>query len=215
MKSARLAQHPRAHAALQYWLGKGYDKARPTDVDESRKGVWFAGGRKVDEEVTQRFGADVAALQAGQYEDWGQAYDGLAYVIIADQLSRNVHRGTAASVALDERALRRAEAMLASGEAERVRPAHRTWLVMPYMHSEQLTDQQTCVQLCEAMEAECAALDAGGSAAKMFAANASFARRHLAVIERFGRFPHRNALLGRQATEAEASALSDGSVESF
>jgi uncharacterized protein (DUF924 family) len=116
-------------------------------------------------------------------------------VILLDQMSRNIHRGTPGMYEHDSRALAVAERAIARGEDAALPKEERRWLYMPFMHSEKLADQERCVELCRA-----AGLDA----------TLPFAVEHADIVRRFGRFPHRNAILGRASTKAETDYLEGG-----
>jgi steroid delta-isomerase-like uncharacterized protein len=126
-------------------------------------------------------------------------------VIALDQLPRNLFRGSARSFAYDGLALEAAEAALGAGFDRELHPLEAGFLYLPFEHAERLDAQQRCVESMEALEAR------GGPAHRgMLAEWADYARRHRAVIERFGRFPHRNVALGRISTAAERAYLAGG-----
>ena len=91
-------------------------------------------------------------------------------------------------------------------------PLQRVWVYMPYMHSEVLADQEECVRLFSALAGECAALPGGDALATMAAQNIHYAELHRDVVQKWGRFPHRNSLLGRESTPEEVAGLADGSI---
>jgi uncharacterized protein (DUF924 family) len=161
---------------------------------------WFADSKRwwkkdpaFDAEIRERFGALHSAIEADECEDWLQSARGaLAYVVVLDQFSRNMFRGSARMFASDERALRAAKAAIDDGHDQTLGDAERGFLYMPFMHSEALADQDRCVELF-------AASDAPG--------NLKFAEQHRDIIRRFGRFPHRNELLGRESTDEEREFL--------
>lgn len=156
---------------------------------------WFRKDPAFDAEIHARFGALHAAIEAGEHEAWRTTPRGaLAYVIALDQFARNMFRGTPRSFASDPRALAAATAAIARGDAAALTPPERVFLYMPLMHSEDLADQDRCVALFAALG---------------IAENLAFAEAHRAVIRRFGRFPHRNAILGRPSTPEEIAFLAE------
>lgn len=154
---------------------------------------WFRADPEVDRAVRTAFGDLYERFVQFGTEDWEATPDGaLAAVLGFDQLPRNLFRGQARAFATDERALALAERAIARGFDQALPPQRRMMLYMPFQHSEDRAIQARSVALFEAL-GEPRALD--------------FARRHQAVIERFGRFPHRNAALGRASTAEETTFL--------
>ena len=159
---------------------------------------WYAGGDALDGEIRGRF-AEVwqAALQGG-LEHWVESPAGaLAYIVICDQLSRNMHRGKADSFASDALARAAAVKAVANGWDLEVPEPERQFFYMPFNHSENPGDQAECVRLTEER--------LPGSPANLL-----HSRAHQEVIRRFGRFPGRNAALGRADTPEEAAFLAEG-----
>lgn len=196
------ALDPVAGTVLSFWFGSASPDA-PVD-DEHRK-RWFAKDDAFDARVRDDFLAVHAAVVAGQHDDWlGTPPGRLAYVIVLDQFSRNMFRGTPGMFASDPQALRAAVEGLERGD-DRALPEHwRTFLYMPFMHSERLEDQDRCVALFTA------ARDAAPAPARASWENAvKFAGMHRDIVARFGRFPHRNAILGRASTPGEEAFLKE------
>jgi uncharacterized protein (DUF924 family) len=187
-------------AVLEFWFGP-LDEHGSADAVHSQR--WFTKDAAFDAEIRRRFGALHAAIAAGEQADWlASAREALAHVIVLDQFSRNLFRDSGQAFATDARALVAAELALDRGDARELLLAERMFLYMPLMHAENLATQQRCVELfrelaARAPEALRAQLDGA----------TKFAERHLEIIERFGRFPHRNAALGRETTEAELEFL--------
>ena len=156
---------------------------------------WFRGGERVDRMVAERFAGLAADAAAGVLDGWADTPDGaLALVLLLDQFPRNLHRDNAAAYAQDPKALAVANAAVARGDDQRVSYTRRPFFYLPFEHSEAMADQDRCVALFEAY----------GDANML-----DYAERHRAVIARFGRFPHRNAVLGRPATTEETAYLKD------
>ncbi len=159
--------------------------------DETGAEKWFVKDARFDEAVAGRFGAIYTAAAAGALEDWPAAADGaVALVILFDQFPRNMFRDSPQAFATDAMARDVVNTALARGFDGVVPPLHRQFLYMPLMHSERIEDQERCVALIAAMGAD-------------FAEVLSYAIAHRDIVARFGRFPHRNAVLGRESRAAE------------
>ena len=174
-------------ALLDFWIG-------PTD---ERREVWFDADPAFDAALGDGFGALARRAAEGVLDHWAETAAGaLALVLLLDQAPRNLHRGTAAAFACDAKARRVARAAITKGFDRHLPPVRRQFLYLPFEHSEKLADQDESVRLF-------ATLPEG----ELRDDCAAYARHHHAVIARFGRFPHRNAALGRSSTEAEAEFL--------
>ncbi len=182
-----------AQAVLDFWFGA------PTSADfgQSRK-AWFTKDDAFDRTIRERFGALVEQTLRGEHDDWAdQPPSALARIIVLDQLTRNAFRGTARAFAGDARALAAAGRMVAAGEDEVLPPFMRTFVYLPFEHAEALAMQDESVRLFRRLVGD------GDDPAKLV----DFALRHHAIIERFGRFPHRNQFLDRQSTAEEIAFL--------
>lgn len=153
---------------------------------------WWRKDPAFDAEVRDRFLALHDAVDRGECEDWLATSRGsLAYAIVLDQLSRNMFRGTARMFASDARAREAARRALDRGNDRALSTDERMFLFMPFMHSEDAADQDRCIALFASAVPD----------------HLRFAEQHRAIIRRFGRFPHRNALLGRESTAEEQEFL--------
>ena len=160
---------------------------------------WFDSTPALDQQIRQRFEPLLVQAAAGALDHWHETPEGaLALCILLDQFPLNMYRGDPASFATEQQAVTVTKAALASGLDERLPDAHKSFLYMPLMHSESLDDQDLSVSLFEKAGLE---------------QNARFARHHRDLIRRFGRFPHRNAILGRSSSPEELEYLS--SPEAF
>ena len=162
---------------------------------EAGRERWFSKDNNFDRALTARFHS--AHLQAAgrQFDHWNENAEGaLALQILLDQLPRNVYRGNAHAYATDPLALSFALAAIKAGLDQQIDPALRMFCYMSLMHSENLVMQQHCVELFEKL---------GGD-------EVAYAREHHDIIERFGRFPHRNPALGRVTTADEQKFLKSG-----
>jgi uncharacterized protein (DUF924 family) len=170
--------------------------------------LWFGKSAQTDRDIRDRFGADVALAAGGFYDPWALNAEHprrvVALVILLDQFPRNIYRDTAQMYACDARCQTIVKRALRAGMAERLRPIERVFLCLVLTHSERLDDQHLCMALWGHTMAELAPDDPVRVFQDIF-------QRHLLVIERFGRFPHRNTVLQRASTAAEEAFLGDGS----
>ncbi len=161
---------------------------------------WFKKSDAFDDALRLRFEPVHHAAARGAYDAWAETADGaLALVLLFDQIPRNLYRGSAHAFATDPLARRVARGMLDAGQDRAVTPALRSFCYMPFMHSEDLADQDLSVRLFERHAAD----DPERS-------NLDYAETHRGIIRRFGRFPHRNPALGRATTPEEQAFLDDG-----
>lgn len=164
---------------------------------------WFAVDARFDEQIRQHFGAAVEAAAQRQLDDWAGATESwLALLILLDQFPRNLHRGGARSWVADVKAQRVALSGLADGFDQLLPPLQRVFAYLPLEHAEDSGLQRRSVALFETLHSE-----APPEQRERYAMFLDYARRHREVIERFGRFPHRNAVLGRIDTPDEVSYL--------
>jgi uncharacterized protein (DUF924 family) len=173
---------------LAFWFG-----AEPA----ASRAEWFRKDAAFDGAIRERFGALHEAASRRELEAWrASAESNLALVIVLDQFSRNLHRDTARAFAQDAHARECAAEALARGDDLGLRPVQRQFLYLPFEHSEDLRDQERALELFASLESfeETRGL-------------LEWARRHHAVIARFGRFPHRNAAMARPSTAEEIAFL--------
>jgi uncharacterized protein (DUF924 family) len=184
---------PRAAEVLVFWFG------RPGDAHylQARE-LWFRKDEAFDALCAQRFGALIDAALHGELAGWAQQpLSALAEVIVLDQFPRNTRRGTAGMFAGDARALAAARAMVDAGTDRSLAGVMRQFIYLPFEHAENLADQQESMRLFGQLEADEPAL----------AGLVQWARKHHDIVARFGRFPHRNAALGRASTTEEVEFL--------
>lgn len=183
---------PAAISILDFWFGRPGSQGHGTARD-----VWFRKDAAFDAEVRARFGAVTTIALAGGCGAWcGSAEGSLARVLVLDQFTRNMFRDTAQAFAGDARALATAQDAVARGLDRKLDPYGRWFLYMPFEHAEDRDAQRRSLELFGSLAAE-SGLDAP----------LAWARKHAEVIERFGRYPHRNALLGRESTPEEIAFL--------
>jgi len=191
-----------AEDVLDFWFA---DAASGPQAVERRNRVWFAGGARFDRECTQRFAATLEAAASGELGHWKDSPRGrLALIILLDQFSRNIYRGAAAAFRHDDRAVATCREGLAQGHDKQLAPFERSFFYMPLEHAEDREAQALSVQLFETLANESPEEWRG-----RLKADAGHARRHRDIVEEFGRFPHRNAVLGRDSSPAEQAYLAD------
>jgi uncharacterized protein (DUF924 family) len=163
---------------------------------EAGRDSWYKRNDAFDTDVRRRFLALWQKAAAGQLAAWEESDDGaLALVIVLDQFPRNMFRGTPEAFSSDALARDVARRAINRGADRRINPILLEFLYMPFMHSEHLPDQLHCVALFQNTDN---------------AENLKFAREHADIIQRFGRFPHRNRLLGRESRPDEQAFLDEG-----
>ncbi|MDO5625033.1 MAG: DUF924 family protein [Pseudomonadota bacterium] len=185
---------------LRLWLG-----AHPLDTAAMQRvqAQWFKKDEAFDQTLRTRFGPTIAAALRGDLHAWAHTAQGwLALLIVLDQFTRNVFRGQPDSFAGDAQALTLAREGIARGDDQRVPPMARIFCYLPLEHAEDAAMQARSVALFEALS------DAPGAEPRaFFDGTRDYAHKHQDVIARFGRFPHRNAILGRPSTAAEQDYL--------
>lgn len=177
-------------AVLTFW----FEELTPKD--------WFSGGKEVDAAITTRFSKLHPKVAAGEY--WRERAEpklALAEVIVLDQFSRNLFRGTAQAYAYDGQALVVAQSVVARGEYIHIfAPAEQQFLYLPFMHSESRMIHKEALTLFKALDNQEAL---------------QYEEVHKAIIDRFGRYPHRNAVLGRESTPEEVDYLANTKEDFF
>ena len=200
-------------SVLDFWLGDGLTHGWPTQDLGKR---WFGGGAALDEEITNRFGVRVMQALEGELNDWADVSSTpaqparpplgrLALIILLDQFTRNVFRGSGQAFAGDTLAQQLVLQTLADGADLQLPWVGRVFMYMPLMHAENLALQNECVTRFGQLVA-----DAPPALKEQLQGNLDFARQHRAIIEQFGRFPYRNAALGRASTPEEQVFLTTG-----
>ena len=188
---------------LRYWFGDALELGWPS---QSRSTLWFGGGKAQDADITGRFGTKVEQALADGLADWETTpHERLALVVVLDQFTRNVFRGQARAFAGDARAQSLVSDALQRGWQAELPLACTVFLLMPLMHAEDLGLQDECVRRFEQLPA-----GAPPERRQDLEGHLKFAREHRDIIARFGRFPYRNAALGRTSSAEEAEFLRDG-----
>lgn len=174
---------------------------RPRDVLDfwfkAGDGKWFVKDPEFDAEIARNFGEFVVLARKDGLGEWETSPEGsLGAIIVFDQFPRNLYRGEARTFASDLHAVDIAGRAIERGFDTEMPASVRSWFYMPFMHAEDLVLQERCVALCQRPEIDKLTLDS--------------AIEHADIIRRFGRFPHRNVVLGRRSTDEEKRFLDDG-----
>ncbi|MEJ7600540.1 MAG: DUF924 family protein [Kofleriaceae bacterium] len=193
---------PRIDNVIEFWFGT---EPVPTQATARR---WFVRDAAFDDQIRRKFGDLHDEAAAGGLEDWtGTARGELALLIVIDQFSRNLYRDQARAFALDARALGVASDMLLSDRARELTPHQRMVALLPYQHTEDRTVQAEGVAAYASLLEDARRGGADEETIKRMTTGLDFAKQHAAIIERFGRFPHRNVALGRSSTPEEQAFL--------
>jgi len=188
---------------LSFWFGPLDDDGLAADGQRRR---WFQGGAALDDDIRERFGALLEQARRGELDAWrGAPRSALALILVCDQFARHIHRGTAAAFATDPLALEVALALIDTGDDARLALEERAFAYLPLEHAESRRHQHTSVGLLSALR------DATPPGRRDITGNyLRHAQQHRDIVLRFGRFPHRNAALGRSSSAAEQVFVADG-----
>jgi uncharacterized protein (DUF924 family) len=197
-----MSQLPSYEDVLLFWFGSLDAEGQATPDTMQR---WFKKDLAFDQELRERFLPLHQSLLRGERADWLRTVRGrLGAVIVLDQFSRNMFRDTQDMYGADELGLAAARGLVDDGAHLALPSAERGFCYMPFMHSEALPDQEQCVALFEAM------LEGTPDALRQTVEqNVRYARAHRDIVARFGRFPHRNTILGRTSTGDEVAFLKE------
>lgn len=191
-----------AQAILDFWFEGALGMPLQTKQFNAR---WFGASEATDQEISTRFSETLTAIAQQEHEDWLQhPRSALAYIIVLDQFSRTIHRGSGQAFAYDAQALKAAKQLMRHDGHLALAPIQRVFVYLPLEHSEDLADQKQAVSLFKTLVTA-----APHEQKEMFESYYDYALRHAAVIERFGRFPHRNERLQRETTPEEAAFLQE------
>jgi uncharacterized protein (DUF924 family) len=193
---------PRVETVIEFWFGT---EPEPTPATFRR---WFTKNPAFDDEVRSRFGTLHEEAAAGRLASWrGAARPELALLVVLDQFSRNLFRDDPRAFAQDPLALPIARELRDSGRARELGYHERMVALLPLQHAEDRAIQAESVTAFEALLGEARAGGASASVIGSLAGGLDYARQHAAIVERFGRFPHRNKVLGRTSTAEELAFL--------
>jgi uncharacterized protein (DUF924 family) len=185
--------HARSQEVMDFWF------AAPGDPEHNKtRTVWFRKDDVFDAQIRRRFGALIEEALAGGLTGWSATAAGaVARIVVLDQFTRNAYRGTARAFAGDARALAAARELVAGGADRTLPGVQRQFVYLPFEHAEDLQMQEECLRLFKQLAHD----------EPQLGDLVVWAERHHAIIARFGRFPHRNAILGRESSAEEAAFL--------
>jgi len=188
---------------IVFWFGKLDEWGIP---DQDHRGMWFNATRMLDKQIESRFGLLLGQAKKGQLHHWAKTGRGLlATILLLDQFSRNIFRGQAQAFAADQLALAIGRAGVRQGLDQQLLPIQRVFFYMPLEHAESLAAQEQSVYLFNCLERQ-----VDEPVRPLFAEFSESARQHRDIIARFGRFPHRNKVLGRDSSSGEEAYLEQG-----
>lgn len=185
---------------LEFWFGAcGADGS----LDPSKQKMWFGDGRKYDAEIRKTFGALHERASRGELDEWAATPRGrLALIVLLDQMSRHIHRDTPHAFAQDPAAQKLALDGVNRNVDRELIPAQRAFFYIPFEHAEDIELQRLGVRCLDGL-----AHTVAPAVRKDYESYHSYSQRHRDIVERFGRFPHRNAILGRASTPEEIEFL--------
>ena len=185
---------------LDFWFGPEMDDQAIANAQAS---LWWAKNADTDARIQQQFETTVQAAAKGALDAWLTTARGrLALILLTDQFPRNMYRDTPQAFGFDAHARRLCNDGLALGHDQALRPIERVFFYLPLEHSEDRDDQARCVALIRQLVE-----DAATEHRPLYEGYLDFARRHQVIVDRFGRFPHRNRILGRAETDEERTFL--------
>ncbi len=188
---------------LQFWFGAF---PTPYTADVSKSDMWFKNGAAYDTEIFINFAVDYEKAINGELDNWRDSYRGrLALIILLDQFSRHIHRGTAQAFAQDKKAQALCIDGIAAGDDGKCHSIERSFFYLPLQHAEDIDKQNLSVKAYTQL-----LQDVPEDYRKLFRVTLSFAKSHHFVIEKFGRFPELNEMLGRQSTAEELEFIASG-----
>ncbi|MEX0932630.1 MAG: DUF924 family protein [Candidatus Pacearchaeota archaeon] len=179
-------------------MKRDYEKILEFWFEKSEKSAWFRPDQLFDKKIKTKFGKLLEKAKLGEMENWkGIPESSLALIILLDQFSRNIYRENPKAFESDEQALRIAKESIEKGFDKLASLERRIFFYMPFMHSENIKNQKFSVRIFRELSEKDI----------KFKINLDFAIKHMGIIKRFGRFPHRNKILGRKSTKEETEFL--------
>lgn len=190
---------------LDFWF-EGVDDTVAIDKQKSPFNKWFVRNAEFDEKLKRKFASHIQAADDGAYPSWEATAEGrLALILLFDQFARNIYRNTPQMFTYDEKAVELAKLTVMEGKDSTLPLIYRTFLFMPLMHAEEMDDQELGVRIFHDL------VDLSRTVCpentSYYEYTLDYAVRHRDIIKRFGRFPHRNAILGRDSTSTEEAFL--------
>ena len=195
-------QKDRQEEILQYWFGLLEKDKAPS---EKKSKIWFSKKKDTDKDIKFRFELELKRALEGRLNRWAESPRGsLALVILSDQFSRNIYRDTPRAFEGDTVALRTCLEGIKKGFDVKLHPIERIFYYMPLMHAEDLQLQMTSIECFTTLEK---LYTSAPPMASIIAKSKVYAEKHYLIIEKFGRFPHRNEIIGRKSTPDEIKFL--------
>ena len=196
-------EDPEISRVLQFWFNAGQNDQPTIDARMDR---WFGGDAAFDEEIRTRFGELVERASRGEIDDWAATARGrLALIILLDQFRRQIHRGERGAFKRDAQALKLCVEGAMTGDYKTLDPFEQAFFFMPLQHAESLPVQERAVKIYAGLVSS-----VSPTLKATFATFAQFAELHRDIIATYGRFPHRNRILGRPDTDSEREFLAAG-----
>jgi uncharacterized protein (DUF924 family) len=193
----------RIEKILEFWFGT-FPNA--WTADESKQDMWFRSGADYDAEIFSRFGSDYFRAVDGELDSWAESPRGrLALIILLDQFSRHIHRGSAEAFAQDEKAQQLCIEGISAGDDQNLHPVERSFFYLPLEHAEDLERQNLAIEAYSQL-----IQDVPEQYRQPLEVALEWAQKHHYVIERFGRFPELNETLGRESTAEEIAFVEAG-----
>lgn len=188
---------------LHFWFGAF---PGPYEANRGKADMWFKNGKAYDAEIFMSFGVDYDRAISGELDDWEYSHRGrLALIILLDQFSRHIHRGTAEAFLQDEKAQALCIEGIGAGDDAKCHPVERSFFYLPLEHAEDIEKQNLCIKAYEQL-----VQDVPENYRQPYELSLKYATMHHYVIERFGRFPELNEILGRDSTEEEQAFMASG-----
>ena len=203
-RTSTAKESERISEVLRFWFGDLRENELPP---EEKQKTWWMKSEEFDRLVEEMFGDLVALAESGDLSSWLETPLGtLAFIIVTDQFPRNIHRDKPGAFSRDSLALRACRDGMEKGFDRGLHPVHRVFFYLPLMHSEDPETQRLSVKTYSGLEKE---YESEPRVRENLACSADFAGRHFDIIKRFGRYPHRNAALGRESTPGEIEFLKE------
>jgi len=199
-----VTQEKRIDKILNFWFGNLKDNEIPSE--ECRR-IWWIKDDENDKKIKDYFENDLALAVKGNLEDWRLTPSGtLALILLLDQFSRNIYRDMLRAFSQDQKAIEISISGIEKGFDTKLHPAQRIFFYMPFMHSEDMGMQEKSIECYRNLKE---LFTTPPPLANMVSGSYDFAKRHYAIIKRFGRYPHRNLILGRESTPEEVRFLAE------
>ncbi len=187
---------------ILFWFGKLDKSGIPS---KEKQIMWWSKDHKLDEFIKENYEKYVNLAVLGELGEWKEDPLGmLAFIIVLDQFSRNIYRDTLKAFTQDELALESAKEGIEKGFDKKLLPIERIFFYLPFMHSENLEDQQECIRIYRELADECSS---NPDIYSIINNSYEFAIKHFDIIKKYGRYPHRNSIMGRKSTAQEIEFL--------